>query len=392
MLVDCPSVEKSPSVRARTIFVRRMVCGQSLVCTLRFSVVNRFTIYLSPAWLNIIAAANKKSPNKLIGITELLQEHYSIYGRSFFSRYDYEEVSSEGANKLITLLNNAIKTSSFVNTTHYSESTKEDYKITSVVNFSYKDPIDGSVSSNQGHIVAFADGSRVVFRLSGTGSAGATVRMYIERYVGPEAEEEELSKDAAQGLKGLIEVALKITRLQEFLEREDPTVITVSSARSSLASHTFTVERCSERSRVHVRPRYVLNVPSLQMTHIRQRRIPSGFSEKLDRLTRLLSSLNPSQDTRTIISINTGCLATSCRRKIPRAPKQRALMWHGHTAIRSLLLYRVLRWIFCAAINRWPAPCLYWVATTTCPCWQTVCPRVARPFLPLAAYGLNATI
>lgn len=179
------------------------------------------------AWLNILAAANKESPNKLIGINELLQKHYAIYGRSFFSRYDYEEVSSEGANKLVARLNEAIKTSSLVNTTHRSKSTGQDYKIASISNFSYTDPIDKSVSVNQGQVVLFDDGSRVVFRLSGTGSAGATVRMYVERYVGPDAGEKELSRDAAEGLKGLIEVALEITSLKEFLRRDEPTVITV---------------------------------------------------------------------------------------------------------------------------------------------------------------------
>ena len=95
-------------------------------------------------------------------------------------------------------------------------------------NFEYKDPIDHSVSKNQGQVIQFADGSRVVFRLSGTGSQGATVRMYVERYVGPEASKEELSRDTAEGLKGLIEVALEVSKLKEFLGVEEPTVITVS--------------------------------------------------------------------------------------------------------------------------------------------------------------------
>lgn len=124
-------------------------------------------------------------------------------------------------------LNEAIKTSSFANTTHRSKSTGQDYKIASVSNFSYTDPIDKSISANQGQVVLFDDGSRVVFRLSGTGSAGATVRMYVERYVGPDAGEKELSRDTAEGLKGLIEVALEITNLKEFLQRDEPTVITV---------------------------------------------------------------------------------------------------------------------------------------------------------------------
>ena len=128
---------------------------------------------------------------------------------------------------MVAHLNEAIKTSSLANTSYRSKSTGQDYKIVSVSSFSYTDPIDKSVSTNQGQIVLFDDGSRVVFRLSGTGSAGATVRVYIERYVAPEAEEKELSRDTAEGLKGLIEVALEITKLKEFLQRDEPTVITV---------------------------------------------------------------------------------------------------------------------------------------------------------------------
>ena len=83
------------------------------------------------------------------------------------------------------------------------------------------------MSKNQGHVITFDDGSRVVFRLSGTGSQGATVRLYIERYLGPEASKEALAEDAAKGLKDLIEVALEISKLKEFLGRDKPTVITV---------------------------------------------------------------------------------------------------------------------------------------------------------------------
>jgi hypothetical protein len=77
-------------------------------------------------------------------------------------------------------------------------------------------------------VITFDDGSRVVFRLSGTGSQGATVRLYVERYVDPKAGAEELGKSAAEGLKSLIEVALEISKLKEFLGRDEPNVITVS--------------------------------------------------------------------------------------------------------------------------------------------------------------------
>ncbi|KAF8448916.1 hypothetical protein L210DRAFT_3701893 [Boletus edulis BED1] len=205
---------------------RLSICGEESFGTGSDHIREKDGLWAVVAWLNILAAANEVSPNKLIGINELLQKHYAVYGRSFFSRYDYEEVSSEGANKLVARLDEAIKTSSFANTTHRSKSTGQDYKVDSVSSFSYTDPIDKSVSANQGQVVLFSDGSRVVFRLSGTGSAGATVRMYVERYVGPDAGEKVLSRDTAEGLKGLIEVALEITKLKEFLQRDKPTVIT----------------------------------------------------------------------------------------------------------------------------------------------------------------------
>ena len=184
--------------------------------------------HLKTAWLNVLAAENRKSPNKLIGINDLLQEFYSIYGRSFFSRYDYEEVPSEGANALVAHLNKALESGSLENTAHASASTGDKFTVSGLYNFEYKDPIDQSVSTNQGQVITFSDGSRVVFRLSGTGSQGATVRMYIERYLSPEAGKEALSKPAAEGLKSLIEVALELSKLKEFLGRDEPTVITVS--------------------------------------------------------------------------------------------------------------------------------------------------------------------
>ena len=185
------------------------------------------TFYI--AWLNIIAAENEKSPNKLIGINELLEEFYSTYGRSFFSRYDYEEVSSEGANALVDHLNQALKSGSLNNSDHFSASTSTKFTVSGLYNFEYKDPIDHSVSKNQGQVITFSDGSRVVFRLSGTGSQGATVRMYVERYVAADAGKAELTKPTPEGLKSLIEVALDISKLKEFLGRDQPTVITVSS-------------------------------------------------------------------------------------------------------------------------------------------------------------------
>ena len=156
----------------------------------------------------------------------MLQKHYAVYGRSFFSRYDYEEVSSEGAHKLVEKLNAHVASGDLAGTSHTSASTGQTFVVKDVYNFDYTDPIDHSVSKNQGQVVRFVDGSRVVFRLSGTGSQGATVRMYVERYVAADKGKAELSKPTKEGLQGLIEVALKLSNLKEFLQRDAPTVIT----------------------------------------------------------------------------------------------------------------------------------------------------------------------
>ena len=102
---------------------------------------------------------NRDSPNKLIGINDLLNEFYSIYGRSFFSRYDYEEVSSEGAQKLVNHLNEALKSGSLNKTTHTATSSSTKFEVSGLYDFEYKDPIDHSVSKNQGQVITFSDGS-----------------------------------------------------------------------------------------------------------------------------------------------------------------------------------------------------------------------------------------
>ncbi|KAJ6498320.1 phosphoglucomutase [Mycena vulgaris] len=207
---------------------RLSICGEESFGTGSDHIREKDGLWAVVAWLNILAAANAKSPNKLIGINDLLYAHYAIYGRSFFSRYDYEEVPSTGANALVAHLNLALDSGSLTNTTHTSASTGTKFTVSGLYDFAYTDPIDHSVSKNQGQVITFSDGSRVVFRLSGTGSEGATVRMYVERYVAPEAGAAELKRDAAEGLKGLIEVALELSKLKEFLGVDKPTVITVS--------------------------------------------------------------------------------------------------------------------------------------------------------------------
>ena len=135
-------------------------------------------------------------------------------------------MSSEGANALVDHLDKILKSGSLDQTVHISASTSTKFIVSGSHYFEYKDPIDYSVSKNHGRVIDFTDGSRVVFRLSSQGVS--TVRMYVERYVSAAAGPAELSKPVAEGLKGLIEIALEISNLEEFLGRDQPTVITVS--------------------------------------------------------------------------------------------------------------------------------------------------------------------
>lgn len=197
------------------------------------------------AWLNILAEADKQGVK---GVSGVLLDHYKKYGRTFFSRYacfpllfsalslescavltlasrsyDYEEVESDSAAKVIKELESAFSSSSFVGSTLTASSGRA-FKVAESGNFTYTDPIDHSVSKNQGLYVTFDDGSRFVVRLSGTGSQGATIRLYAEKY---SKDEKEYEADTQEGLKPLIEVALTLSKLVEHTGRKEPTVSTL---------------------------------------------------------------------------------------------------------------------------------------------------------------------
>lgn len=125
---------------------------------------------------------------------------------------------------MIAELEAAFKGDGFVGSSLSATSSSRSFKVAETGNFTYTDPIDHSVSKNQGLYVTFDDGSRFVVRLSGTGSQGATIRLYVEKY---SSDEKEYDADTQEGLKPLIEVALKLSKLVEHTGRKEPTVITV---------------------------------------------------------------------------------------------------------------------------------------------------------------------
>jgi len=111
---------------------------------------------------------------------------------------------------------------SFIGSSH--DFNGKSYSVALADNFAYKDPIDGSLSIKQGLRIIFEDGSRIVIRLSGTGSSGATVRLYVDSY--ESGDPSKYLQDAQVMLKPLVEIALKISKLRELTGREEPTVIT----------------------------------------------------------------------------------------------------------------------------------------------------------------------
>jgi len=159
-------------------------------------------------WLNLIAL--RQQP-----VRKIMLEHWQRFGRHYYSRHDYEEVDSAAAESLMTHLREQLSS--------LPGRQFGDYRITTCDDFCYTDPIDGSISEHQGLRFLFADGSRIVFRLSGTGTAGATLRIYLERYE-PDQEKHEL--DTQETLSPLIEIAEQVARIQHFTQRDKPSVIT----------------------------------------------------------------------------------------------------------------------------------------------------------------------
>ncbi|KAF8380370.1 hypothetical protein HHK36_027855 [Tetracentron sinense] len=194
------------------------ICGEESFGTGSDHIREKDGIWAVLAWLSLIAYRNKdkKPGEKLISVSDIVMEHWATYGRNFFSRYDYEECESEGANKMIGYLRDLVSKSK-------AGEKYGNYILQFVDDFTYTDPVDGSVASKQGIRFVFTDGSRIIFRLSGTGSAGATVRIYVEQFE-PDVSKHDM--DAQTALKPLIDLALSVSKLKEFTGREKPTVIT----------------------------------------------------------------------------------------------------------------------------------------------------------------------
>ncbi len=184
------------------------LCGEESFGTGSNHVREKDGLWAVLFWLNILAVRQES-------VEQIVTEHWQQYGRNFYSRHDYEGVDSDRAATLMKGVHEQMPTLKGKKFGAYEVEYTDD--------FSYTDPIDGSVSTNQGVRIGFTDGSRIVFRLSGTGTQGATLRLYLESY------EPNIAKhqvDPQQALADLITIADTIAGIHTHTGMEKPTVIT----------------------------------------------------------------------------------------------------------------------------------------------------------------------
>ena len=184
------------------------ICGEESAGTGSNHVREKDGLWAVLLWLDILAARQQ-------GVDQIVREHWATYGRNYYARHDYEEVSGDGANALIETLRDRLPT--------LKGSVMGGMEIADADDFAYHDPVDGSNSANQGLRVMFADGSRIVYRLSGTGTAGATLRVYIERFE-PDVARQNIETRTA--LKDLIDFSVSLAEIERFTGRAAPSVIT----------------------------------------------------------------------------------------------------------------------------------------------------------------------
>jgi phosphoglucomutase len=159
-------------------------------------------------WLNLVA-------KKRQSVEDIVFDHWQQFGRDIYCRHDYEAVDTEIANDIFDHLRDQLPA--------LAGQTFGDYKIDYADEFSYTDPVDHSVSANQGIRIGFTNGSRIIFRLSGTGTVGATLRIYLEKY---EADSSQHQQDAQEALTFLIDLAEEFCEVKKRTGRTEPTVIT----------------------------------------------------------------------------------------------------------------------------------------------------------------------
>lgn len=184
------------------------LCGEESFGTGSDHVREKDGLWAILLWLNILAVRNQS-------VAEILADHWVTYGRNYYSRHDFEAIATDRAEAMMTTLRAALPS--------LPGRQVEGMVIRSADDFAYTDPVDGSVSRGQGVRILFQDGSRIVYRLSGTGTEGATLRVYLERYApGPTG----LDLDPQTALAPVIRAAHTLARINDHTGRTEPDVVT----------------------------------------------------------------------------------------------------------------------------------------------------------------------
>jgi phosphoglucomutase len=184
------------------------LCGEESFGTGSSHVREKDGLWAVLFWLNILAV-------RRLSVEEVVYRHWAEYGRNVYSRHDYEALPSAVAAGIMAQVQGRFG--------ELPGTVFGDYRVKFCDDFSYTDPIDGSFSTGQGLRIVMDDGSRIVFRLSGTGTEGATLRIYLEAF---EADPKRQKVDAQHALGELIRIADELSQLKQRTGRERPTVIT----------------------------------------------------------------------------------------------------------------------------------------------------------------------
>ncbi|SMY09540.1 alpha-D-glucose phosphate-specific phosphoglucomutase [Flavimaricola marinus] len=187
---------------------RATLCGEESAGTGSDHVREKDGLWAVLLWLNILAVTGKS-------VSQMMSDHWAEFGRNYYSRHDYEDVESDKANALFDGLRDKLPS--------LPGQTFGPLTVESADEFAYDDPVDGSHSAAQGLRIGFAGGGRVVFRLSGTGTVGATLRVYLETV---ETDKARMHRDAQEALADIIAAADEIAGIKAHTGRDAPNVIT----------------------------------------------------------------------------------------------------------------------------------------------------------------------
>jgi phosphoglucomutase len=187
---------------------RITLCGEESFGTGSNHVREKDGLWAVLFWLNLLAV-------KQSSVEKIVRDHWAKFGRNYYTRYDYESIDKAAAEDLMDHLRSRLS--------DLPGQQLDDYTVEYADDFAYTDPVDGSRSENQGIRIGFTDGSRIVYRLSGTGTQGATLRVYLEAF---EPDIAKQGRETSEVMEPLVSISTKLAQIEQRTGRQQPSVIT----------------------------------------------------------------------------------------------------------------------------------------------------------------------